>query len=237
LLLSIDNEKPVITFSQFDEIINLKMMTIYEQDLDGRTALDIALERYNTQNELEKDEDLQRVVLYLLKLFLPVDVISGEPRDVQLHNYSWISVLCSDENLAVVEKLMKDCQPFASVLVESPDDLGRKAINVATESHRLQLLRSTYFFHRYEILTKGSPVHETATCVVHLATDHDHCNNKVALKFMRNKDQYLQEKRVREEASRDPRFIIEIADTHDRCLFRLAYLTRLNNFSFYFVLP
>ena len=55
-----------------------------------------------------------------------------------------------------------------------------------------------YIFRRYEIKTSlKQPLHQSSTCVVHLAYDHEDKRRLVALKFMKHRDHFARELRVR----------------------------------------
>eukprot|EP01035_Chromulina_nebulosa_P069311 gene69311-biopygen14977 len=102
-----------------------------------------------------------------------------------------------------------------SELAQAKDSEGRIAMNIASHTCQRIIKESTYFCKRYEITTLESPVHLSRTCVVHLALDHRHAGEKVALKLMKNFDQYNREVTVRKEACLSNDFTINILRTHD----------------------
>ena len=71
-------------------------------------------------------------------------------------------------------------------------------------------------FRRYEITTPlKQPLHQSSSCIVHLATDRDDGDRAVALKFMRNRDQFVRETRVRASGMFSDEFVLNIIRSHD----------------------
>ena len=69
---------------------------------------------------------------------------------------------------------------------------------------------------RYDI-KDGPPVHRSATSVVYFATDFTNPTNgvPVALKLIRNRDQFLCEVQTRAEGGFDPAYVVGIIRSHD----------------------
>jgi serine/threonine protein kinase len=103
------------------------------------------------------------------------------------------------------------------LLGQTEDELGRKAVNIASGECQRVLRESTYLFKRYELLTLQNPHHKSATCIIHIAVDHgaDGGEKQVALKFMSHRDQFDKEVSVREAAGLDPKYVISILRTHN----------------------
>ena len=77
------------------------------------------------------------------------------------------------------------------ILANTHDELGRRAVDIATPLCRQHILSRLNFYRRYE-LRPGSPEHQSATCIVRFATDHV-LKKEVALKFMRFRDHFDRE--------------------------------------------
>jgi serine/threonine protein kinase len=79
-----------------------------------------------------------------------------------------------------------------------------------------QLVREMILFHKlYKINRKDPHAHQSRTCIVTLAEDHSDAATTapVALKFMRNKDQFERELTVREGL--DKQFVIGIIGSYN----------------------
>jgi hypothetical protein len=79
-----------------------------------------------------------------------------------------------------------------------------------------QVLREMILFHKlYKINRKEPHAHTSKTCIVTLAEDHSDADatKLVALKFMRNKDQFKRELSVREGL--DEHYVIMMIRVHD----------------------
>lgn len=73
---------------------------------------------------------------------------------------------------------------------KSLDEQGRTALQIAVPDCKNVIQQSLYLMKRYEITTI-QPHHKSATCIIHLAIDHNEGQtNHVALKFMSNKNQF-----------------------------------------------
>ena len=94
------------------------------------------------------------------------------------------------------------------------DEKERKAIDVATRTHRQLMLERSYLFRRYEV-RDGLPEHVSETCKVFLARDHTDSGRNVALKFIRLRDHFKREKNVRHNCSFDDKFVIKILLSYD----------------------
>ena len=93
---------------------------------------------------------------------------------------------------------------------------GRCAAEIAEGECRVQLREALYLLGRYKL--ERSPVHVSDTCAVILATDFSHNRRRVALKGMRNEEQFRREIESRSSgaggASLDERFVLPILGQH-----------------------
>jgi serine/threonine protein kinase len=103
------------------------------------------------------------------------------------------------------------------LLGQTEDELGRKAVNIASGECQRVMRESTYLFKRYEVLTLQNPHHKSATCIIHIAIDHWAADNEkqVVLKFMCNRGPFEKETLMREAANLDPKYVISILRTHN----------------------
>lgn len=197
-----DNES---TEEELSEVIATNKALMYKRDRYGQNAFRVALE-FNVSDD---------VLLELIHYFLPFDPETKEPIPADDHGYAWLSLVQKDRNAELVEKIL---QKYASICIElanATDNEGRNAVNIASQACQRIIRESTYFCKRYEITTLEAPVHLSRSCVVHLALDHRHSGEKVALKLMKNLDQYTREVAVRKEARLSNEFTINILRTHD----------------------
>jgi serine/threonine protein kinase len=82
-------------------------------------------------------------------------------------------------------------------------------------SSSLSLMLSASLKCRYEITTLAQPHHQSATCTVHLAVDHEDNQRSVALKFMKKRENFDRELQVRQKGSFDNAFIVNILRYYD----------------------
>ena len=81
--------------------------------------------------------------------------------------------------------------PRRQALANTHDELGRRAVDIATPLCRAAILSRLNFYGRYE-MRPGFPAHQSSTCIVRFATDHE-SKQEVALKFMRRRDHFERE--------------------------------------------
>jgi serine/threonine protein kinase len=80
---------------------------------------------------------------------------------------------------------------------------------------QLYIKESLYLCKRYEILTQQNPHHESSTSLVHLAIDHSNNDERVALKFIKNKNHYSREFSVRQKTSFESKYIMSVIAYYD----------------------
>jgi len=174
-------------------------------DRYGRHAFQVAL-----------DFDLPSSILIdLIKYFLPYDGETKETIPHDLHRYAWINLVQKDRNSKLVDKILDKYALISNELANAEDTEGRKAINIASQACQRMIRESIYFCKRYEITTMDAPIHKSHTCVVHVAIDHNNDGDKVALKLMKNFDQFDREVVVRRQARLDPNYVISILRTYN----------------------
>ena len=99
-------------------------------------------------------------------------------------------------------------------LLNVQDKAGRKASEAATPKCRRAMLKSSFLFGRYEI-RDGPAEHESETCVVRIARDHENGGQRVALKFFRERVHFERERIVRDECKFDDSYVISALRSHD----------------------
>ena len=122
------------------------------------------------------------------------------------------SISLASEFKARLEALI-DEPTFAAA--EAEDQQGRTLLAIAEgvnkKSELSAFVRSkTLFLGIYKIM-HGDPAHKSATCIVSLA--HDFSGDApvpVALKFMRNLDQFARELKVRKERDLSSEFVVRV---------------------------
>jgi serine/threonine protein kinase len=121
-----------------------------------------------------------------------------------------------DKYESLVKAVLEEYPAHVKELAHAKDALGRQAKDIAGQLHCQRLiLQSLYFMGRYEITTLACPHHESSTCIIHLAIDHDQTNGRVALKLMAHRDQFMRERYVREEGMFDVKYVIGILCVYD----------------------
>jgi serine/threonine protein kinase len=177
-----------------------------EKNKAGYVALHYALERkYPTS-----------LVYQCLSQVMPI-TLEGAPEASDVHDYWWTHVLSStaDQYVDAVDDLLNDYVQHIQMLADCTDRDGRKAVDIATLEYKKCILSHIYFFGRYE-LKSGPSEHQSATCIVRLATDHnDPLKGMVALKFMHNKDQFDRELNIRKTYDLAGEFVLGALHSHD----------------------
>ena len=145
-------------------------------------------------------------------IFLHEDELSMQVETAHI----WTDVITSPGNdyLAETTELMDKHLNRIHLLANAKDRIGRRAIDIASPDYRQGLLERMYFCKRYEF-REGPPEHISETCVVLIAKDQNENGNLVALKFMRNKTQFLQEIAVRQLGKFDLKYVIGLETSHD----------------------
>jgi hypothetical protein len=110
----------------------------------------------------------------LLLAVLPINQTSG----VEYEHHSgfwWTSILSRTEDKYhdIVDLMLINCAQQIQALANCHDEQGRRAVDIATPLCRQLILSRLNFYGRYE-LQPGCPAHQSATCVVRIATDHMH---------------------------------------------------------------
>jgi hypothetical protein len=159
-----------------------------EKDYDGRAAAALALER-------AKDSRMDsRALVQLLLNSLPVDPTTLAPVPAEAHDYAWLSAVQNDVFAPAVDAILTAHPDLVGALSNTADADGRIARDLASPANKRIFLLALYFLRRYEILTPiGAPHHQSPTCVVHLAIDHNDKARHVALKCLAHREHYLKE--------------------------------------------
>ena len=128
----------------------------------------------------------------------------------------WVFILMEtkDEFVNEVTSILDRYVDRISLLMLVKDEIGRKAIDLATPKYKIAILERSYLFRRYEI-REGPAEHVSATCVVRIGKDHQDGGRNVALKFICNRDHFEREKAVRHDCLFDDKYVISTLQLHD----------------------
>jgi hypothetical protein len=202
-IVALDAEEPV---SILEVLLAAYPSAARERNKAGHIALHDALERkYPT-----------KLIYQCLSQVMPI-TLEGVPEPLSAHDHWWIHVLSStaDQYVDAVDMVLNDYVQHVQMLADCADQNGRKAVDIATLEYKKCILSHIYFFGRYE-LKPGPSEHQSATCIVRLATDHhDPLKGMVALKFMHNKDQFDRELNIRKTYDLAGEFVLGALHSHD----------------------
>ena len=153
------------------------------------------------------------ISLALTKFSLFIDETSNFSSAAEL---VWLFILTEtkDEFVDEVTSILDRYVDRISLLMSVKDEIGRKAIDVATPKCKIAILERSYLFRRYEI-RDGPAEHVSATCVVRIGKDHKDGGRNVALKFIRNRDHFERERAVRHNCLFDDKYVISTLRFHD----------------------
>ena len=98
------------------------------------------------------------------------------------------------------------------LLTNATDTNGRRALDIAMPPYKKALLERVYFHKVYEL---GDEAHKSATCTLMLAKDHSADGRAVALKFMKQEDQFKREVSAREQGGFGECYVMGTIRTHD----------------------
>jgi hypothetical protein len=173
------------------------------RDYDGFRAIDYAI-------QYEVDDD---IIYELVVPFLPF-YPNGSPVEPDYHNFVWVEINHYDSCANVVERILNDFPAIALNLIYAEDEHDRKVINMATKECKQKMLDFLYLFKRYEITTANRPHHQSDTSLLHFAIERE-TKNRVALKFLNQKEHFLREVENRKSVHLSPEFVIDVIETYD----------------------
>jgi hypothetical protein len=145
----------------------------------------------------------QEAVAEILSLSMPLSNKDGTPNPRHYYNWTYILSETRDAYAEAVDLVLESFahnHTYIRALNDFPDEIGRRAIEIATRKCQQTLSRRLYFFGRYELLERPN-LHESPDCIIMLATDYEkldivgggatdkrqEASVTVALKFMRKK--------------------------------------------------
>ena len=166
------------------EVIETNLDSIHERDYHERNAFEVA-------TAMQCDDE---IVAALLKHSLPFDVHTKKERPLSEHQNAWPQVVQLDAYHNVVARLLEEYPHLNELLANFRDEKGRTIIEIATKCKAV-IKESLYFLKRYKLKTPNAPHHQSATCILHMATDYSPIHGPegldVAIKFMRFEEQYM----------------------------------------------
>lgn len=137
----------------------------------------------------------------------------------------WTDLVFMDRNNVYDEQIFALLNKYDNnlqMLTAVKDRGGRRAIDIARVSVRNEIHERSRFLRQYEF-RPGPPEHQSATCIVKLATDAKATNaSTVAMKFMMNEDQFEREVQVRSSGQFNPKYVIGITHVHTGEEFKMA---------------
>jgi len=194
--------------------------------VDGRTAFDFAVRRDDAcesaaaaaaagSGDVAPRPVGAAVVTALLAAALPVDASTKLPRPPHEHGCCWVTAVQYDRYAPSVGEILAQHALLAAELAGALDAEGRRAVDIASPTCKRLLLQCLHFFKRYEVQSLSRAHHSSATCQLHLATDHGDGMRPVALKFMRHRDQFTREVEVRTKGQLDGTYVVSVLRCHD----------------------
>eukprot|EP00607_Mallomonas_marina_P010574 CAMPEP_0182422392 /NCGR_PEP_ID=MMETSP1167-20130531/8069_1 /TAXON_ID=2988 /ORGANISM="Mallomonas Sp, Strain CCMP3275" /LENGTH=705 /DNA_ID=CAMNT_0024600411 /DNA_START=348 /DNA_END=2465 /DNA_ORIENTATION=- len=137
------------------------------------------------------------------------------------NNSAWFRAvqLENDSVVDAVSRILEIHKSNVNSLANACDTNGRNAKNIACPRCKEAILKKLYLHGRYEVKS-GPPEHKSATSLVIFAIDHNDSiiesnGLHVALKFMRNRDQFIKEVQTRQNGGFDMKYILPILSTYD----------------------
>ena len=172
---------------------------------------DMSLIEYAVTNSMDIS-----YIRVLLPHYMPIDFETGKPSNID-HSYGWSLVLSHmkppDKYLKVVEEMLELYSAHSNALAHAEDEVGRSALHIATAGNRALIISYIYFLGRYKWGTER-PEFRSSSCMVRFATDTQG-KKKVALKFMKNYNQFQREIQSRNNNNLSAEFVLEIIDSFD----------------------
>ena len=187
-------------------------------DMHGFTAIKLILDRIDSYDI--SDEVLYALILNSLHFDVTTGVVKEDPAD---HDYAWMDLVQHSEDVVckVVDQIVSEYDVYIDLLADALDGSGRRCIDIASPRCRAIISSAMYLHKRFE-LQVGPPEHKSATSLVRFAVDHRldevtgvDCHARVALKFMKNRDQFLAEIETRSSADFSSEFVLMILASFD----------------------
>jgi serine/threonine protein kinase len=189
--------------------------TLMSCDTAGRTILEAIFDAGRL--DLVSEDAIYFLVEKSLVHHQHQNIESAGSADVgQLNIWAALVQQSDDMSFAVMTKIVSLMEARVDVLAYGTDRIGRRCLDIASLRMKEELLKCLYFLRRFE-LNSGAAEHKSATSMVIVATDHQSKlpSSKVALKFMKNRDQYLTETPVRRKAQFHEDFVVNVLDQFD----------------------
>jgi serine/threonine protein kinase len=172
------------------------------RDPDECSVIDLILERMPGYNILY--ENWFRLVIQSL----PVDLSSGADVDPSVHNYAWCKLVQRDDPAStyVLKRVLELAGEHVDKLLYARDVKDRHAVDIASPVCKDMLRRTRYLHGCYEI-KDGAPDFKSDTTIIQTVIYHPRgsgvtrsssLTQRVALKFMKERWQFLKETGIRE---------------------------------------
>jgi serine/threonine protein kinase/uncharacterized small protein (DUF1192 family) len=137
-------------------------------------------------------------IAFLTNIFHSIQSGDLEAKNVWVHE-----IINNGEILRpALEHLLNENPSYLELAYLTTDNLGRKTLDAAPVSIKETFRSRLFLCGIYEILP-GKPEHVSSTSIVYFANDYSQQENdsqptRVAIKFMRKKEQFLREKETRQ---------------------------------------
>ena len=197
--------------------------SIREKDKNEKLALHYFIKTGGPENE-----DIYKTIL---QSDLPVQLdAAATPRT---HGFNWTAFIDTTKDRPSLSKVVVEgvlrllpSQRHCLALALAADESGRSAISIAHQDVQRLLNSYIFFCGRYE-MSSGPNLHKSATSCVICATDHgrgvdfDKTQDKaakpplLAIKFMRNEEQYQREVTVRKGSQLDGEYVVGLLEAPD----------------------
>ena len=209
--------------------------TAKERDYDGQTAIDIIISSVNPPVHVTSD-----ILVELVMDSLPMDVETGRPiEDPAMHIWAWPKLVQCSHRLCTetVEAIVEMHKKHVTLLTDAEDAAGRRSIDIASPECKFIMTKALYLYERFELFP-GPPEHISLTCVVRFAYDHGNpdkrrprpssvgtnrlavagveksvrgeSSRRVALKFMKHRDQFFCELETRKMGNFDEDVVVNV---------------------------
>lgn len=163
------------------------------------------------------------IVAEIMMYTMPISYSTGNLNLAHYFTWTYVVATTHDKYWEAVEIVLgrydqinndANNNGYVRALSEITNEKHQKAVDIATERCRHAILRRMYYHARYELLP-GPIVHKSVNSLVRLAVDHDGNKATVALKFMKNKQQFYREIRIRRDYDFSSEFVLPLRNYHD----------------------
>lgn len=231
----------VMTDSSISTEERLNMIHRYSDD--AMSVFDLAL-----QCNLEDVDMIEKIMTSLL----PYDAISMKPVSPDIHRYAWIKLVQQDKFSQTVTTILETYPNLRLLLASCTNAQGHSAIDIASNANKIILRDYCLFMKKFSFdgnfqkllevtLIPSSTQTLVVEAIMHASTNESPVTTKVMLKFLKNKDAFLNEISIRNYPSFDSNLcmkVLESFNTYDKFVAsELQRFLYLSEFSYILVMP